>query len=153
MNLHPYDNKERVFRYDDASRDDGLVLVAKLLKLPAAPRGARFDLRFFSGGIGIFDHLAIALGAESAEVVRIAHELGFVAPTADGSELEEFLGDCDGVPFADALVEFVAHHRLGFQPDYAPGDPIWIEPESNVNHWVVMWHSNGVLAYLAYDQG
>jgi len=144
MNLHPYDDKECVFRYDDASRDDGLAHVARILKLPAAPRGALFDLRFFSGGIGIFDNLAIALAADEAEVARIVAACGFVA--ADESELDGMLGE-------NALVEFIAHGRHGFHPDYADGDPIWIEPGSDVNHWSVMWFSGGMLAYLGYDQG
>ena len=135
MNLHPYDNKERVFRYDDASRDQGLVLVAKLLKLSVAPRGALFDLRFFSGGIGIFDNLAIAFAADAAEAARIAEACGFVAADT-----------------VDDVVD-IASTRHGFQPDYAPGDPIWVEPDSDVNHWVVLWHSGGMLAYLGYDQG
>jgi hypothetical protein len=135
MNLHPYDDKERVFRYDDASRAEGLELVARFLKLSVAPRGALFDLRFFSGGIGIFDNLAIAIAADATQAARIADACGFVA--------------ADDV---DHVVD-ISQCRHGFQPDYADGDPLWLDPSSDVNQWGVMWHSGGMLAYLAYDQG
>jgi hypothetical protein len=49
--------------------------------------------------------------------------------------------------------DHVMYHRQAFQPDYAIGDPIWCEPGSDVNHWGVLWHSNGELGYLGYDQG
>jgi hypothetical protein len=134
--LHPYDGKERRFRFDDDTRAAGLALVAKLLKLPAVPSGARFELRFFSGGIGIFDNLAIAIAATRDDAQRIADACGFT------STLDEYI---------DA--EHVMYHRQAFQPDCAADDPIWCEPGSDVNHWTVIWFANGELAYLGYDQG
>jgi hypothetical protein len=155
--LHPYDGKERRFHHDDAQRDEGLALVARFLKLPSAPPAARYDMRFFSGGIGIFDHIAIAIEADHAEALRIVSQCGYVAPAAAAGawreELELLVGADESAPFAAALVTFVADARRELQPAYAHGNPIWFEPDSDVNHWGVMWHADGVLAHLAYDQG
>jgi len=144
MDLHPYDGKERRFRYDDATRDDGRMLVANFLRLPSAPRDAVFDMRFYSGGMGIVDHVAIAFAAERDEAARIAESLGFVG----ADEIDVSLLDGDG-----DLAQFIAEHRRGFQPDYADGDPIWFEDGSDDIHWSVLWHAHGMLAYAAYDQG
>jgi hypothetical protein len=155
--LHPYDNKERRFHHDDAHRDEGLALVARILRLPSAPVAARYDMRFFSGGIGIIDHVAIELAADRDEALRIVAACGFVAPSAAADEwrgeLEWLVGADEDVPFDRALVDFIADNRRDFQPAYATGEPICFELDSNVNHWGVMWCAGGALAYLAYDQG
>ncbi|HEY3808221.1 MAG TPA: hypothetical protein VGL61_36830 [Kofleriaceae bacterium] len=157
IDLHPYDNKERRFHHDDAQRDEGLALVARFLKLPSAPPAARYDMRFYSGGIGIIDHVAIAIAVDHAEALRIALACGYVAPSAASgdwrADLEWLVGADEGVAFSSALVTFIADGRREFQPAYATGGPIWFELESNVNHWGVIWHADGVLAHLAYDQG
>jgi hypothetical protein len=144
--MRPYDNREYRYRFDDDTRAEGLVRVAKLLRLPIAPRAARFDLRLFSGGIGIVDQLAIAIPATRDEAVRIAATCGFVAPDPTDDEWLNLLAD-DEVPV------FVAHHRSAFQPDFAAGDALWVEPDSGVNHWNMMWHAGDELAFLGYDQG
>jgi hypothetical protein len=155
--LHPYDNRERRFRYDDDSRTRGRELVARILRLPVAPTGARFDIAFFSGGVGVFDNVAIAIAASPDAAAAIATRLQFAPPgdfTGDDfADLEWLVGAADGTPFELALAGFVAEHRHAFQPDYVTGDPIWFETISGVNHWSVLWYSRGELAYLSYDQG
>ena len=67
MDIPPYDNKEYRFRDEDSSTQAGRQRVAALLGLPNAPspEGLRFDLSFFSGGIGVYDKHAIAMNAST----------------------------------------------------------------------------------------
>jgi hypothetical protein len=152
--LHPYDNRERRFRFDDDTRAEGLVWVAKLLRLPRAPSAARFDLRFFSGGIGIIDRLAIVIPATRDEAARIAAVNGLAAPDEADNDVVHLVQDEDEPrPFDTALAEFITRERAAFQPDFVAGAALWIEPSSGVNNWNLMWHAAGELAYLGYDQG
>jgi hypothetical protein len=151
VDLHPYDGKERRFRYDDATCENGRAIVAKIMQLPVAPRGALFDMTFYSGGVGIFDRVAIAFAATHDDAVQIACALAFVAADAGDGALGWFVGD--ELPVAAELARFIAERRHGFQPDYADGDPLWFEAGSDIDHWAVAWHSGGMLAYLGYDQG
>jgi hypothetical protein len=152
--LHPYDGRERRFRFDNETRERGRAIVARVLKLPVVPHGARFELSFYSGGIGIFDNVAIAIPATRDEAVRIAAVNGFAGPDETDHDLVHLVQDEDApLPFDTALAEFIARKRAAFQPDFVAGAAVWIEPGSGINSWNVMWHADGELAYLGYDQG
>ena len=58
-----YDNEEHHFSHTDTDRRVGLVHLAELLRLPAPieEQGVLYDLRFFSGGIGIDDKHAATI--------------------------------------------------------------------------------------------
>jgi hypothetical protein len=63
MSLPPYDNKEYRCRHSDADRREGLAKVAELLGLAGVSDqgGLFYDLSFYSGGIGVFDRLAVTM--------------------------------------------------------------------------------------------
>jgi hypothetical protein len=150
MNLHPYDGVERRFRHTDATTADGLAIVARVLHVPAA-RSALYDMRFYSGGFGIIDYLAIALPVNDATAAEIVMALGLAPPDGDTAEL--VVDEDAPEPLADAIAHFVDEHRCDFQPPCRATDRVWFEPESNSNHWVVVWHRDRTLCYVAYDRG
>ncbi|WP_143141149.1 hypothetical protein [Nannocystis exedens] len=165
--LHRYDDVER--RFCDADRDlrqreRGLALVARLLGLPALETtdGLRYDLRYFSGGIGVIDRLHVALPCGAAEVDAIVARLGLVTPedaVADAAwreDFEWFVSDEDGeglLPLRARVVAFLAEKRADFQPRPDERARVWFARSSNVNTWSVVYEQDGTLCLAAYDQG
>lgn len=139
FDLHPYDGTDRRFRDSDADTTKGRRIVAFLLRLPAPPplEGLRYDLNFYSGGIGVLDRLAISIVASAVDVDAMKL-------TAEVDEDIDHLTDGD-------LRAFVDENRAEFQPP-ADGD-IWFTMHSNVNDWGVVWRSRRHLHYVGYSQG
>ena len=74
--LHPYDDVERCFRHTDPAGDEGRAVVGRLLCLQEPPAGELlYDLSFFSGGIGVLDHLAITRQFDPALWLSVASSL------------------------------------------------------------------------------
>jgi hypothetical protein len=161
MELHPYDNQERRFRHTDRDRGDGIQIVTHVLHLPTSPPAdLRYDLSFYSGGIGIIDRLAIALPLDST-IARIAlaglHCKSLDEASSDPSwqdDLGWLIDDEDNpLPVRLATVQFINKERKEFQPACRASSPIWVTAESGVNSWTMLWESDDVLSYLSYDQG
>ncbi len=161
MDLHPYDNVERCFRHTDAARDEGRVVVARVLGLPQPPAGELlYDLSFFSGGIGVLDRLAITLAADPALWSSVASSLRGRTPedaAADRSWAGELIwlltGEEDEVSIRPAAARFINQHRREFQPECVPSSRILFGHESNVNDWVALWGDDTRLSYFGYSQG
>jgi hypothetical protein len=156
VSLHPYDGGTRCFLDSDPDPGDGLRIVARLLALAAPPPadGLRYDLSFYSGGMGIIDHVAIAIPIANVDVfalVRAAHAETLEASAADPRDGEYFLALNEDEDHAAA--RFINEHRASFQPVCRATSPIWFEASSGVNHWTALWESDGQLNYLAFDQG
>lgn len=161
MDLHPYDNVERRFRHTDAARDEGRSVVARVLRVPEQPAGELlYDLSFFSGGIGVLDHLAITLPADPALWLRVASAQRGRTPeeaAADSSWAGALVwlltGDEVEVPIRPAAVRFINQRRRDFQPECDPSSRILFGYESDVNDWSALWGDDTRLNYLGYSQG
>jgi hypothetical protein len=160
MDLHPYDGKERRYRDSDANRGDGLSIVAKLLGLASAParEDVRYDLSFYSGGIGVCDVLGMTYACSLAEFERIAVGLNakdVAAAVAHPAWAEELLWliDADGISPSDAAARFVLEEKLDFQAPCTPSSPIRFVVGSGVNDWTVLWFESLHLNYRGYSQG
>lgn len=161
MDLHPYDNAERRFRHTDPARDEGRVVVARVLRLPEPPAGELlYDLSFFGGGIGVLDRLAIALPADPELWSRVASSLRGRTPEEAaavrswaGELTWLFTGEEGVVPIRPAAVRFINQHRREFQAECVPSSRILFGRESDVNDWVVLWGEDTRLNFLGYSQG
>jgi hypothetical protein len=160
MDLHPYDGKERRYRNSDVDRAGGLKIVAKLLRLasPPAPNSLRYDLSFYSGGIGVLDVLGITYACSLAEFERVAVGLNaqdVAAAVADPAWAEDLLWliDADGLSPADAATKFVLEEKFDFQAVCTPSSPIRFVVGSGVNDWTVLWFESLHLNYRGYSQG
>lgn len=163
MTLHPYDGQTRRFRDDDGSdRPIALAVLARIFGVDAQalPPETRWDLSFYSGGIGILDNLAISLPVTHSELPEILSRLHMRdCATALGDEYIRWMlqirddENPDGEPVEIAVPRFVAEHRAAFQPQLASPSDLWIADGSGVNSWEVAWWVDGTLAYLAFDQG
>ncbi len=156
MDLHPYDGRERRFRDSDEDRRAGLEILAGLLEVASLPGDARYDLSFYSGGIGVLDHLAIAArGVEPPARLWLPERA--IEDPQDRDCIECLVG-CDDeaeppVPLRAAIAAFIEEHREPWQPACAATDEMWIDPTSGVNAWSIGWRKDGVLGYLGFDQG
>src|SRR5512138_2058320 len=100
--LYRYDGKTHRFSHDDADPSAGRAHVARMLGLAESPPDARYELSFYSGGIGVLDQMAIAVPAtpevRAAAIARIA---GVAPDDATGDWRDELIwllaGD-DGAP-------------------------------------------------------
>jgi hypothetical protein len=160
MDLHPYDGKERRYRNSDADRADGLKIVAKLLRLasPPEPNSLRYDLSFYSGGIGVLDVLGITYACSLAEFERIAVGLNaqdVAAAVGDPAWAGDLLWliDADVLLPGDAATRFVLEEKFDFQAVCTPSSPTRFVVGSGVNDWTVLWFESLHLNYRGYSQG
>lgn len=160
MDLHPYDGKERRYRDSDEDCAQALPIVAKLLRLPttALVRPLRYDLSFFSGGIGVHDVLGITYPCTSAEFELVAEGLkgkDVLTAAADPAWSEEFLWliKAEGLAPTDAAARFLSEERLGFQDPCLPSSSIRFAMGSGVNDWTALWFHSSRLNYRAHSQG
>jgi hypothetical protein len=153
VDLHPYDDEQRRFRHDDLGDQSAVRgLVERLLHLPIGGHVLRYDLAFFSGGIGIIDDLFISIDA--AEAWRATPPDGFLraedALARDDCWPIDDDEDQDVAPDA-ALQAFITDHRAPFQaPAY---DQVWIEADSDWNSWTVAYTYQRWLHWMSHDQG
>jgi hypothetical protein len=162
VDLHPYDGRERDFRHTDVDRAAGLHIVAKVLALPQAPEvdGVKYELSFYSGGIGILDKLAITLPAGVASAEAVVARLGLVTPdaaAADEAWGSDFLWLVDDeeepLPLRQAAIRFINEERRSFQPECLGTDSFWFANDCSVNAWTALWEHEGALSFLGFDQG
>lgn len=162
MDIPPYDGKE--YRYCDrgASAKEGRQRVASLLGLPQAPSaaGLRFDLSFYSGGIGVFDQLAISIIADTVLWATVRSYLSAKTPIESANDVlwsEEFVwlvcGEETFPSIDDAAVSFINSQRKDFQDQCTPDMTVFFHEWSNVNDWAVVWGTDARLNYLGFSQG
>lgn len=161
--LHPYDGVERRFRDDDVDpsrRDRGRELVARLMghvRLPATA-GLRYDLSFYSGGLGVIDRLYVALPCGADEVDAIVAGLGYVTPevaVAAAPDDLEWLEPDDGArrTARELVAGLVDDERAEFQPPLGERGRVWLAPGSDVNAWTLLYEQDGRLCLIGRDQG
>jgi hypothetical protein len=161
MDLHPYDGKERRYRHTDDDVHEGIQLLTQILGLPTPPPqlGLRYDLSFYSGGIGVLDRLAITLPLQRPQALDVVARLQARGPedaVADADWRDDFLwliDDEDNRLPRIAAARFINGNRSEFQSPCDASDAIWFESESDVNAWTALWHTHDMLNYLAYAQG
>ena len=163
--LHPYDNKDRRFRHDDVDPSQRLrasKVIARVLALPSPPpsEGLRYNLSFYSGGLGIVDRLAITFPCSPAEVDAIVARLQFVTPeiavtdAAAREGLENLVLDEDEPQsLRTGMRAFVEKERAEFQPPPGERSRVWFSPDSGVNFWSLVYEQDGLLHFIDFDQG
>lgn len=162
VDLHPYDGKERCFRHD-VPHDPAVVrgVLARFLGVapPVDLAGVRFDLSFYSGGIGVFDRLFVSIPVDTEARAKILAHLRLV-PCEEGLAHEDvrwLLGvdNDEGVTLAAdaACAAFIQNEKRPFQPAIASASALWVDPESSVNGWTVATHVDDALHVIAFEQG
>jgi hypothetical protein len=154
LNLHPYDGVERRFRHTDADPETGLALVAKLLSIEVpieVRREALYNLSFYSGVVGVVDHLAITIPADPGVWQEVVDKLQLRTPQ-QASEDASWADDFAWLVCSDA-VEFLNSERQPFQDPCEASGRIYFQQSSDVNHWIAVWGCDQRLHYLSYDQG
>ena len=161
MDLHPYDGVQRRFRHTDQDCEIGRSVVAHVLRIPAPPVGELlYDLSFYSGGIGVLDHLAIGVPADPTLWSSVTSSKRGRTPeeaSADSSWAMDLIwlltGEEDQVLVRPAAVQFINKHRREFQAECVPSSRILFGHESDVNDWSALWGDDTRLNYLGYSQG
>jgi hypothetical protein len=157
--LHPYDGGTRVFAHADADPSKGLAIVARVLGTPSASLvEPRYQLSFYSGGLGIEDRLAISVTGADA-LAALGKRLRLCTPeeaAADPNAREDFLwlveDEDHPLPVAEAAARFLNERRASFQ-DVCTPTALWFDADSTVNAWTAVWLAEGRLHYLGFDQG
>lgn len=157
MDLHPYDGVERRFRDGDGTEPEVLLpIVERLLgvSLPRPTQALRYDLSFYSGGIGVLDRLKLTLPASDELFDSVVRALGLVpARELFASDDFRWLVDAEEGDVEPELLAFVDAQRAEFQPDLASVDEAFFDPDSNVNAWKLVYRAGGTLHFIAFDQG
>jgi hypothetical protein len=164
MSIPPYDNTEYRYRHTDPDRGSGIARLAGLLGLPPAfdGRGARYDLSFFSGGIGVFDRCAATLPADDALwkavlAARPAKTPEDIAADPDPACAEGFLllvrREDSARDVRTAAVAFINAERRDFQTECRGSDTVLFLPESDANSWFALWGTDTEMNIRSFDQG
>jgi hypothetical protein len=161
--LPPYDNKDYRYGHSDADRRQGLARVAELLGLASVhdQSGLLYDLRFYSGGIGVLDRLAVTMPANAAVWADVMKARPVKAPediiAGDRLAAEGFLllarRDDTGLDARAAAAAFINREKREFQASCRPSDRILFSPESDGNDWFALWGTDDLLHCLAFSQG
>jgi hypothetical protein len=136
MDQHPYDGKTRHFRHDDPDPTEGHAIV--LGRLGIMLRDLSYELSFYSGGVGVIDHVAITGAIHASAFEALAGRLGAMR-VEEGlldPEWGEDLGwllDCESRWPWEAAVDFVVRHRRPFLPGRDANTPIRFVHNSDVN--------------------
>lgn len=147
--VRPYDGRTYHYRHDDGAAE-GLAIVGRVLGLAASPDDVEYDITLYSGGVGVVDRVAISFPATPARIGAIVMKLS--GGLRDDEDLRWLL-DAEEGPLGPAAMAFVNENRREFQPACTDATELWFAAESGVNHWEVVWVTDGVLSYLAYDEG
>jgi hypothetical protein len=151
--VRPYDGQTHVYTHADPDRGAGLAIVARTLG--ATADDARYEMSFYSGGMGIIDHVAIACAVTPDRVAAATRELRPIEDVLD-DDIAWLIDDEDEPhpqPAHVLAARFIEAHRQPFQPACSPNAAMWFAPDSGINCWTVVWQAGDELAYLSFDQG
>ena len=160
--LHPYDGRERVYKHTDLLPNKGRSIAALLLGLEQFPSDSgevQYELSIYSGGIGVFDQLAISLPASPAIWQSVAAHLSArqVPDSCEDPDWEDLIwliSSSESVEDAqEAAAAFVNSERRAFQAECGSRDRLLFGEGSNVNDWTCIWGKDGSLNYLGFSQG
>ncbi len=158
--MREYDGMERNYKISDPDQAENLERIKNILGFLPDSESLKFDLSFYSGGIGVSDKLAICCEVNSEQWNTVKEKLKLFSSQSAlliGNWAEDFVwlleangGEENINQFAS---EFINTNKSEFQSQCTPGSEIYFSYESDVNHWVAVWGSETTLNYLYFDQG
>jgi hypothetical protein len=170
--LHNYDGRHR-FKDDDLDPrllERGKAIIIEILKLPSFVDISldRYDLSFYSGGIGIIDKLFIQLSCNNSKASEIISSLKLVNVTNDDLDLdlrdylisniideeesEDSVNICALIE-NNKISQFVNEEKADFQDIISVDSLIYFNQTTGPNHGEIIYYVNGNLNYIFYDYG
>jgi hypothetical protein len=158
--MREYDGIEKRYRKSDFDLEKNLNIIEKLLGFRPTVEQLDFDLSFYSGGIGIYDKLAISCTASLVQKKQNKEKLNLFSPESAITMrewVEDFvwLVESDDT-YSDILVgsaKFINENKSDFQDVCLPSDEMFFSYESNVNDWAVVWGNISRFNYAYLNQG
>lgn len=158
--MREYDGIERRYRKSDLDLEKNLNIVQNLLGFRPSVDRLDFDLSFYSGGIGIYDKLAISCDASSDQMRLVRDKLRLYSPNeaiAMKEWEEDFIwlvtGEESCVNILSGSAGFINQEKAEFQDICLPEHTMLFSCESNVNDWTAIWGSGTRLNYAYFNQG
>jgi hypothetical protein len=157
--MREYDNIEYRYKTGDANCERALKFASSTLGFAPDTARLKFDLSFFSGGIGVLDKLAFSCFVGPEQWEPLIGRLNLVAPHAamnDAGWREDFawlVKHTESGSVEESCCAFINAEKKGFQGTCTPGDGIFFFKGSDVNSWTAVWGSGGEVNYLYFDQG
>lgn len=158
--MREYDGIERNYKTSDPDQTKNLDRIKNILGFLPKSEGLNFDLSFYSGGIGVFDKLAVSCEVNSEQWNFVKENLKLHSPESAlliGNWAEEFVWLLEAEGHEQNInqfaSEFINNNKREFQGQCTPASEIYFSYESDVNHWVAVWGSAKSLNYLYFDQG
>ena len=158
--MRRYDNVDYRFRSSDAKTEKAVETISGILGFLPDTNLLEYDLRFFSGGIGVDDRLAFscAVAPDTLEVAvtklrLVSPEEALIYPgwAEDFIWLVKHQGAATSIRLASA--DFINSKRMPFQSQCNESLAIFFARGSDVNTWTAVWISDNKLNYLYADQG
>jgi hypothetical protein len=159
--MRKYDNVDYRFRSSDAKSEEAVEAISDILGFLPDTNLLEYDLRFFSGGIGVDDRLAFSCAVTPDMLGAAVTNLRLVSPEEALSYpgwAEDFIwlvkhqgGDATSIRFSSA--DFINSKRRPFQSQCNESLAIFFARGSDVNTWTAVWISDNKLNCLYVDQG
>lgn len=158
--IRPYDGITYNHSSEDADQTAGFEALERLLGFRPSVDGLRYSLSLYSGGVGVFDRIAVRCRYPQDEREAIARRLHLKAPV-DAPRSPEWLDDLKWLvagdePQGDLDLEcraFINSQRRDFQDPALASTPVFFSDGSDVNSWCAVWLASGFMNYLSFDQG
>jgi hypothetical protein len=157
--MREYDNIEYRYRTNESNSEAALRFISRELGYSPDTSLLKFDLSFFSGGIGVFDKLAFSCGANDGQWEALIQKLSLLSPSETmmneewAEDLTWLVRHSEPYSIEESCAQFINTEKKQFQGDCTPDCKIFFSKESNVNTWTAIWGKNGDLNYLHFDQG
>ena len=145
--MRRYDNVDYRFRSSDAKSEKAVETISGILGFLPDTNLLEYDLRFFSGGIGVDDRLAFSCAVAPDTLEVAVTKLRLVSP----EEALKHQGAATSIRLASA--DFINSKRMPFQSQCNESLAIFFARGSDVNTWTAVWISDNKLNYLYADQG
>jgi hypothetical protein len=170
--LHDYQGIRHRFKDDDLDPrllEQGQAIIIEILKLPSLMDVSpiKYDLSFYSGGMGIIDNLFIKLSCNSTKVSEIISSLKLADVANDNLDLdlrdyliwraideesEESVDICTLIR-NNKISQLVNDEKADFQDIASSEHFICFSESTGPNYGTIIYYLNGSLNYISYDYG
>lgn len=158
--MREYDGVEKRYRKSDLDLERNLTIIENLIGFRPFVEQLDFDLSFYSGGIGMYDKLAIACIASRDQKEQTKKLLNLFTPeqaVAMKEWKEDFIWLIEGEDTCPDILAgaatFINENKAAFQDHCLPGHEMSFSYESNVNNWTAVWGNESRFNFATFSQG
>lgn len=158
--MRSYDGVDYQYISNDVEKEKAVGIIANLIGFRPKTDSLVYSLKFYAGGTGIHDRLAVSCLFDNSNWPAMVQRLRLkrVSEIAVDPIWEEDFrwlvnaAETEG-PLEEHCYRFINAEKHDFQHVADDRCEVFFSNESNVNSWCAVWYTNDHLNYLSFDQG